>query len=1084
MARIKDDDEENVVPVVKKRRRPQKQPVTNDDENTESTGKKNFDENEESDEEESISTGNVLLDIILDFRDDCIDWAKEHFAIALVIGIVVSLLLLTFAGLTIRYFVNYINRPTLELVLKTYDLGSYSKAKQLSEEMLKFISPHDVPTRTGLFFVLGAATCSMAENTWEKDRQPYYWAAANYLRDSAAYGFIPERRAEGFFLLGKSLYLSGELTQCREPLQQALELDSPNKKWIYWFLAHSYFLEPTPDFHESLRYLQAFQNDPITTEEEQEEGDFLRSMILIQLGEADNAEQILEKIPQLDRFRTMRHFVRGQIALLRARKLRQQSLDLENNRNPVLLNRELPVAPVPVKPTPLPSTPNSFPSTPNSFPSTPNSSPSTPNPFPSTPNSSPSTPNPFPSTPDVLPLEPVFPENQNPNGTPINPLGNPTEEDRENREKLLPNNSMNGTRNFPDSSVWAVAPVSPIEPVHSLSAVIPPIPTDSDLPDPSTDSNLSRRLTSIRSRISNRYGQNVNALPNSVDRVIVLPSEQTEEKAPIPSEFPAGSLRTEPQLDPVQMNAQKYQEQAMEKYREALEHFQEARRLELSVQRWLRNAELLQGICYDEMGDLAKAQEIYLKLTETFPETPEAAAADFLWAEIERKFGRAESSLRGYARTLETIRKEPNYACFWLSKNAILERCREIIRNNIQLREYKEAMTLLYFLRGVMPTAEAARFRGDAYESWAVHLRRQADATLGSVGDELLRESYAKYRRSGAAFAELSQVDYESSDFSDWLWRSAENFRLGKDYRRAIPQYKHFLRITINEHRPEVYLYLGEMYLHIDALDDAVDILEEALQYYPNHALVPRLRMILSRAYIEKKEWEKARGILQLNLIDEYAPSSLVYRDSMFALGKLFFERGRFAEAIPYLEDAVKNYPNAVQTADSHYYLSQAYLQQATELSKSADESVLEAVRRQLLENANIERGKALVHIQKTEELLVKRQEAMDLTESEQLMLRNALFDAGSVLMDMERYEQAISALSIVATRYQNKPESLDALIRMTTAFRLIGKFEEAAATINQAEFVLNRLEKNNIIPQESNWKKLIQAEKNQSNIR
>ena len=35
--------------------------------------------------------------------------------------------------------------------------------------------------------------------------------------------------------------------------------------------------------------------------------------------------------------------------------------------------------------------------------------------------------------------------------------------------------------------------------------------------------------------------------------------------------------------------------------------------------------------------------------------------------------------------------------------------------------------------------------------------RRQADATLGSVGDELLRESYAKYRRSGAAFAELSQ---------------------------------------------------------------------------------------------------------------------------------------------------------------------------------------------------------------------------------------------------------------------------------------------------------------------------------------
>ncbi|MDR0705434.1 MAG: tetratricopeptide repeat protein [Planctomycetaceae bacterium] len=1014
MARIKDDDEEKIEPIVKKRRRPQKQPVANDEENTESTGNKKTEDDDESQDEESISTGNVILDIVLDFRDDCIDWAKEHFVIALVIGIIAGLIFLISAGLTIRYIVKYLNRPTLELVLRTYDLGSYSQAKKSAEEMLQFISPHDVSTRTGLYFVLGASTCAMAENAWEKDRQPYYLAAANYLRESVAYGFIPERRAEGFFLLGKSLYLSGELTQCREPLQQALEADSSNTKLIYWFLAHSYFLEPNPDFQESLRYLRAFQDHPTTTEDEQYEGDFLWSMILIQLGEADNAEKILNKIPQLDRFRTMQHFVRGQIALLRARELRQKSMELENHRNPELLDKELPVAPAPVTPTPLPAIPREV-------------------------------------------LEKRLPP------------------DAKHRQPFLPHS---------ESSVNAIIPVFPIEPVGLLSSVTPPAPTDSDFSDSSPSSNLSRRITSIRSRVSDRYGQQVDALPSSEDRVIVIPSEETTEKAPIPSEFPSGSLKTEPQPDLVQINAQKFQELATKQYREALEHFQETRRLELTVQRWLRNAELLQGICYDEMGNLAKAQEIYLKLAETFPETPEAAAADFLWAEIERKFGRTESSLRGYSRTLDAIRQEPHYACFWLSKETILERCREIIRHNIQLKEYKETVTLLYFLRGVMPLPEASRLRGDTYESWAIHLRRQADATLGAEGEELLRESYVKYRRSGEAFAALTEVDYESADFSDWLWRSAENFRFGKDYRRAIPQYKHFLRITINEHRPEVYLHLGEMYLHLDALDNAVDILEEALQSYPNHALVPRLRMILSRAYIEKKEWDKAQGILQLNLIDEYAPSSVIYRDSMFALGKLFFERGQFAEAIPYLEDAVKNYPNAVQTADSHYYLSQAYLQLAAQLSKSADESVLEAVRRQLLENADIERGKALIHIQKTEELLVKRQEAIDLTESEQLMLRNVLFDAGLVLMEMKRYEQAVSALSIVATRYQNKPESLDALIRMTTALRLLGKFEEAAAALNQAEFVLNRLEKNSIIPQNNNWKNLIQAEKVQLNIK
>ncbi|MDR1963619.1 MAG: tetratricopeptide repeat protein [Planctomycetaceae bacterium] len=1060
MARIKDDDEEKIVPVVKKRRRPQKQPVADDEENTGLTGKKKSEENEENEEEESISTGNVLLDIILDFRDDCADWVKEHFVVAVAIGVVVLLLFLTSTGLAIRSIVKYINRPTLQLTLTAYDLGSYSEAKRLAEEVLQYASPQDIPTRAGALFVLGAATCSIAENAWEINRQPYYLAAANYLRDSGDYGFIPERRAEGFFLLGKSLYLSGELTQCREPLQNALELDSPNKKWIYWFLAHSYFLESKPDFHESLRNLQAFQNDPTTTEEEQYEADILRSMILIQLGEPDHAEQTLAKIPSLDRFRTMRHFVLGQIALLRARDLRKKSIELQNNRNPVLLN-DSPVAPAPV--TPEPSSPE------------------------------PTSPEPTMPTPAM----PVLPKPPNSNERPATVPNNSSDSSNSSNssdsldllkepdmEKLLPNRSQNETRLFPDSSVWAIVPVTPIEPVDDpWSAVIPPVPTgeNEDENGENQGTTLARRMVSMRSRVAGAYAQdagNTAQTTSDPNRIIVLPPEKKEENAPFPLEFPAGSLSTQPQLDPALVNAQNLHKLAVTQYREAIEHFQEVCRQELFFPRWFRNAVLLQGICYDEMGDIIKAQESYLELTETFPMSSEAAAADFFWAEIERKFGRTETSLRGYARTFEAMRQDPHYACFWLSKDAMMDRCREIIRNNIQLKEYKEAVTLLYLLRGVMPVAETARLRGDTYESWAVQLRQQADATLGQAGEEFLRESYVKYRRSGEAFAELGRVDYDSADFSDWLWRSAENFRLGKDYRRAIPQYKHFLRITINEHRPEIYLYLGEMYLHIDALDNAVDIMEEAIQYYPNHALVPRLRMGLSRAYVEKKEWDKAKEILQLNLIDEYAPSSAIYRDSMFALGKLFFERGRFAEAIPYLEDAVKNYPNAIQTADSHYYLSQAYLQQAAELSQSAEESVLEAVRQQLLADADAERQKALIHIQKTEELLVKRQEVMDLTESEQLMLRNALFGSGSVLLELKRYEQAISTLSIVATRYQDRPESLDALIRMATAFRQTGKFEEAATTLNQAEFVLNRLEKNGTIPLENNWKNLIQAEK------
>jgi tetratricopeptide (TPR) repeat protein len=199
----------------------------------------------------------------------------------------------------------------------------------------------------------------------------------------------------------------------------------------------------------------------------------------------------------------------------------------------------------------------------------------------------------------------------------------------------------------------------------------------------------------------------------------------------------------------------------------------------------------------------------------------------------------------------------------------------------------------------------------------------------------------------------------------------------------------------------------------------------------------------------------------------------------MFALGKLFFEWGNLTEAVPYLEDAVKNYPDAIQTADSHYYLAQVYLRLAADLSKSAEESVLVSVQQQLSADTGREREKALSHLQKTEELLSKRQEAMELTESEQLMLRNSLFGTGSVLMDMKRYDQAISTLSIVATHYQDHPEVLNALIQLTAAFRRVGKFEDASATLNQAEFILNRLEKNGNIPSENNWTAIIRIQRN-----
>lgn len=1094
MAAFQDDEErEDNAPVEKKRRRPRKKPLLDDEDGAPAPGRDAAGEDAEE-ETNSLSTGNVPLDILLDFRDDCIDWAKGHVLMAAVLGIGGLLLFFTLTGLTVRYFIQYANRPTLATIFAAYDLGSYGEAKKLAEVVLRYAPETDLTTRGGALFVMGAATCAMAELAWNTNRQPYYLAAANYLREAEEYGFPPDRRAQGFFLLGKSLYLSGELEQCRRPLQFALEYGTDNTKLAYWYLANSRFLDVDPDPGEALRYLRIFRRDPLVTEDEIYESNLLECLILLQLGQIDAAERLFLRIPLFDRFETMRFFVSGQIAFFKARQLDRQADDLENSRHPIAVG-EIPIAPAPVDETM--KTPEkrdvktNLPSTDEQFPV-------------ALPPVEPSSDFPEPLIQPIQAVPPVLPDSS------------PSPFDDTETERLLPQSSGSPVSSGPllgppDPSISSRAPF-PQTVIRRESTPVCPAPVvqanweDSQPP-------LFRRMSWLIGRVessgassdtpnfdSNRSGFESEASvptpdeanapetrpdrPVDPDAVILLPKEDAlDATAPAPPAMPLTGDESREPLNPIQGRVWRLRRQAVEKYREAIGYFLQVRRRDTFVPRWLRQAELLEGLCYEGIGDPVRARETYLSLSETYPGTSEAAAADFFWAEIERKLGRPENALSGYARSFDSIRASARYACPWLTTEEISARCEEHLHDDTVLKEYQRALTLIYLLRDIMPDADRARRRGEVYEAWAVDLRQQSATIFGDEGDRLRRESREKFRRAGEAFEELARYEFDSPDFDQRLWRCAENYREGRDFRRSIRFFKEYLRINWRERQPEALLYLGEMYLHLDRLDESVQTLEQAIRDYPNHTLVPRMRLVLSRAYYEKKDWSKAAQLLQANLLGEFAPSASIYRDSMYALGKLHYERGDLVDAIPYLEDAVLIHPNAIQAADGHYYLSQAYLNRADERLNMLEAAPLESVKEAIREEVRADRQRALAHFEKTEELLVKRQNAIGLSKAEQLMLRNAVFGSGAVLMQLERFPEAIPVFDLAATRYQDAPEGLDALMQIAVAYRRLGRPEEALPVLNRAEVVLNRLEKTGMIPPENDWASRIQVQKNLVNL-
>ncbi|MDR0869929.1 MAG: tetratricopeptide repeat protein [Planctomycetaceae bacterium] len=864
------DEEEEEVKIERKRRRPKKKPV--DDEEDDAPAAKG---GEDEEEENSLSTGNVFLDIILDFRDDCIDWARDHFPAAVAVGITALLLTLAVLALSVRYVINYINRPTLLTAIAAYDLGSYPEAKRICNTVLKYTAENDFTTRAGLYFILGASTVSIADIAWDSDRQPYYLAAAKYLKDSAEYGFLPDRQTEGFFLLGKSLYMSSELIQCRQPLERALEFvraggDKIKLKQIYWFLANSYFLDAEPDLPQALKILRTFQKEPTVTDEERHESDLMAVLILVQLGSIEEAEKTLAKVPLFEKYKTIRLFAEGVLAYLTAKNYKAQAEALENNPNPI-------------------------------------------------------------------------------------------------------------------------APVAAGTPVERLK------------------------------------------------------------------------------------------QQAAEHFQTAIGKFVEMRQREIDNShstRWRRQAELLEGLSYQESGEPDKAQAVYLRIGESYPAYVEAASAHFLWAELERQFGRTDAALRGYAAAFNILRQGKNRSCPWFTRETMLQRCETMIQECIPLKEYRDGLTVLHIVRNVMPQITVARLRGETYEDWAVRLKQQTDTTFGDEGNEKIKEKNDKYNKAAIAFDELARLILDQPDYGEYLRRSAEDFRLAHNYRQAIPQYQKYLKVNRRDNRPETDYYIAEMYLHLDGIDQCIDTAENALEEFPQHPLVPRLRILLSRAYNEKNEPKKAEELLRTNLIGEYAPSAPVYRDSMFALAKMLYEQNNLNEAVPYLEDAVKNYPAAIQTPEAHYFLAHSYLHRASELEKEADKSPLEDVRKQVYEQAAVERQTALEHIQQAEELLTQRQNAVGLTEAEQLMLRNTLFGAGTLMMKLKLYNRAIPVLNVAATRYKDQPAALDALMQLTAAFRELGKPDEAVAALNRADFLVRQLEKTGTLPKNRDWKSLIKVQK------
>lgn len=509
----------------------------------------------------------------------------------------------------------------------------------------------------------------------------------------------------------------------------------------------------------------------------------------------------------------------------------------------------------------------------------------------------------------------------------------------------------------------------------------------------------------------------------------------------------------------VSEQARRLRLESLKKYELAIREFGNTQRSDTGDLPWTAISLLLEGMSYEEMGRFDEAFQIYRGLKEGYPESSEAISAIFLEADLRERLGDMDAALKGFREAFLLLGKSNSYANPWLKREEMERRAQEVFARRLAANKYAEAFVLLKVLENVIPGGRTARLCAVGLQQWAEWLEKRSAVASFDQREKILIEAREKFKLAGQWYRELARWEYTTERYVDDIWYSAEAYRRGRDYLNAIPMYFKYLELDPISRRPRTLVYLGEMYFELDLLPQAAEMIGECLELYPERMISYYASLLGSYIAMEQKNYAKAKSLLERNLAGILGPEAPEYRDSLFALGRLYYKQGDYENAIYSLEDAITLHPNAIQVAHSHYLIAMGYFRMVRS-AQAETESVLPGERQSILNRIAGWRTASISHLRKAKELVSLREDALNLTLSEQKMLRNCYFAIGALLMELgpNYYTEAREAYEQAATRYLNLPESLEAMIQIARIYRFEGEDEKAREIVERARNILERL--------------------------
>lgn len=501
-----------------------------------------------------------------------------------------------------------------------------------------------------------------------------------------------------------------------------------------------------------------------------------------------------------------------------------------------------------------------------------------------------------------------------------------------------------------------------------------------------------------------------------------------------------------------------------------------------------RQAALLTGETLRLLGRTNEAISTLSGVRQRNPQSAEAIAAGMAEAEIQLENHFLDDALETARHVVNDIGDVRLYDERWLPLSELRRRLLQLGREIRGQGDFESAIRLASYLPPVFPFSDAVRLEAETFEDWGRHLESQPQASTARARDDQRRQIDAKYVLAGDRFRELARLELRSTEYPSILWQAIDCYRRASHLDDANELLKTYLFFEERSKRPRALLALGQNYLNAGRWDEVLMPLERCLFEYPEHPLAYNVRLVMARALIEKGKLEEATDALMKNLYEgSLRPDSQLWRDSLFELGTAIYRRAdqlflegelmgtndwnarleklrtsheSFTAATDRLSEAVARFDRDKRSLEARYAIGRAYRSAALFPKRMLESGqvTIDSQRRKLLQERRQLLEASLAGYRDLREALGEVQDASDLPDASQALLRNCFFGEADVLFELEDYEEAIAAYRNVGNRFMNEPEALEALVQIAECFRQLGQPEQARRTLTQAEQLLGRI--------------------------